>query len=178
MTDAFQCGGQDTYCPDEYHEIDPEDEFFLHPKSLSHHAEDQEKPASDDLTDWPVLNIHSPLRNAVGTIAKIADANLRKQAHDLLVKLQLVLNALEEARFDVGGLPSLGVAMVEDGSVLLEWASVNYRLGFSLEPNSEDSSWFLITSREFGGLNASGFLTNIRWTLVFPWLLWFIVCGC
>ena len=42
-------------------------------------------------------------------------------------------------------LPNLMVSELDDESVLIEWIFHNCRIGFSVEPNLEESSYYLIS---------------------------------
>lgn len=44
-------------------------------------------------------------------------------------------------------LPPLRLSELEDGSVLLEWTFKDRRLGFTFEPDPNDSGWYYVFSR-------------------------------
>lgn len=44
-------------------------------------------------------------------------------------------------------LPPLGLAELDDGSVLLEWTFKDRRLGFTFETDPNDSGWYYVFSR-------------------------------
>jgi hypothetical protein len=152
----------------------PDCESYHLEEPLPSWREDQKISIYRDLADSPLLNIHFTLRNAIPKINGVKDSRVKDQAQKLLAQLQLVLSAFDRtSEFDLAVLPVLEAVPVDDGSLLLEWVSLGFRLGFSLEPDAADSSWFLITPREFGGLDASGYLTEDPKLLV--WLLWYIL---
>ncbi len=39
------------------------------------------------------------------------------------------------------------IVKCEDGSILCEWIDKNWRMGISIEPTLEDSSWYFIQKR-------------------------------
>lgn len=45
---------------------------------------------------------------------------------------------------------------VEEDHVFIEWPFRDYRIGFSLEPIEEDSSYFIITNTKLGEITQSG----------------------
>jgi len=59
-------------------------------------------------------------------------------------------------------LPPLHAYCDEDGSVLMEWLFPDLRVGFNIEPNSEDSGWHVVSNKKAREFTASGQLTNPR----------------
>ena len=42
------------------------------------------------------------------------------------------------------GVPALHTTQADDGSVIVEWTFRDRRLGFSFEPNPEESGWYFV----------------------------------
>jgi hypothetical protein len=63
---------------------------------------------------------------------------------------------------NIYALPPLRASLPEDGSVSLEWISPDFRLGFNIEPNPDDSSWYIVTSKRLGEIGAYGFLSGLN----------------
>lgn len=70
----------------------------------------------------------------------------------------------------LGHLPKIYVFESEDGSILLEWIFKNLRLGLSIESEIEKSSWFLVSNKSIGSINAYGRLdSDIKYPVI-KWL--------
>ena len=61
---------------------------------------------------------------------------------------------------DMPPLPPLHAHIDKDGSVLIEWIFPDFRVGFNIEPDPEDSGWHLVSNKKVGEITASGQLTN------------------
>lgn len=75
--------------------------------------------------------------------------------------LQLVVETLEaykERTSELPELPTLYASEDEDGSVLLEWIDDDFRVGFGIGPSLEESSWYVVTSKNLDSKNASALL--------------------
>lgn len=111
------------------------------------------------------------LRTARTTINGVADGIVFRQS-------QLLLDVIEEAfvlpNFIQGVLPPLQAFLTEEGTLLLEWIMPNCRLGFSIDPIPEESSWYLITDVTLGAIAASGFLQKATLKPLVRWLLSFL----
>jgi hypothetical protein len=73
-----------------------------------------------------------------------------------------------------GKLPPLKAFPTEEGDLLLEWIFKDFRLGFGLEHNFEESGWFLVSSQNSGGIVASGLLNGTDLTHLISWLVSFV----
>lgn len=121
----------------------------------------------------PILSRRDPLELARILIQKITDGNLYKQALKLYSVIQHTLNT--PLFLDITScIPYLHAATPEDGSVLFEWIFKDYRIGFHIEPNPQESSWSLVTKENLGEIIASGSITDIDLRKLVSWLLYFI----
>jgi hypothetical protein len=59
------------------------------------------------------------------------------------------------------GLPPLRTFRPEDGSVLMEWIFPDFRIGFSIDPVEEDSSWYLVSNSKLGNIMRDGYLSDV-----------------
>jgi len=103
-------------------------------------------------------------------IQQLEPGSVQSQVHYLLNLLQFNLVVMKGFLSDHFFLPKLQSHLAPDGSVLMEWISSKYRLGFNIEIDPSESSWFLVSSEDIGGLSASGQLNEddipgIIWTL-------------
>ena len=122
----------------------------------------------------PVLSKRDTLELAKNIIHKLTDSNLRQQAVKLLSAIQNALNTQPFLNI-INCIPYLHAATPEDGSVLFEWIFKDYRIGFHIEPNPQESSWSLVTKENLGEIIASGSITNIDLRKLVSWLLYFII---
>ena len=53
-------------------------------------------------------------------------------------------------------LPPLKFEWLEDDSLLIEWIFRDFRIGFSFEPNPEESGWYLVSNEKLGELSTAG----------------------
>ena len=55
-------------------------------------------------------------------------------------------------------LPPLKFRWLEDNSALIEWIFKDFRIGFSIEPEIEESGWYLVSNDNLQEVSASGTL--------------------
>lgn len=55
-------------------------------------------------------------------------------------------------------LPPLKFRWLEDNSALIEWIFKDFRIGFSIEPDIEESGWYLVSNNNLQEISASGVL--------------------
>ncbi|HID30264.1 MAG TPA: hypothetical protein EYP19_09700 [Desulfobacterales bacterium] len=115
------------------------------------------------------------IRPAWELIHQVENKEIAQEAKRLLSVIQETVSTFQLLQFDVGYIPQLQAFTVDDGSVLFEWAFNDYRIGFSIEPNPQDSGWFLITNRKLGEISAFGFISGIELHPLILWLLNFIL---
>ncbi|MEA3486654.1 MAG: hypothetical protein U9R20_03265 [Thermodesulfobacteriota bacterium] len=66
-------------------------------------------------------------------------------------------------------------SLLDDGSLTIEWISHDYRIGFSIEPNPDESGWYIVSVKKVGGTNAYGNISNINNRNLIQWLLNYIL---
>lgn len=77
--------------------------------------------------------------------------------------LSLIVETLEAYRNETTELPPLPPLLayrVSDGNLLLEWFHEHYRIGFVIGPSVKESSWYIVSDKTMGSLNASGLLSG------------------
>lgn len=105
---------------------------------------------AEPLKYLPKSSETASLDSASMVIAQLPGGELKDQVHEVV---NLVRGAL--LRWQAADHPiviAVHMTVAEDGTVLIEWASPEFRFGFNLEEEQEDSSWFIVSSPEFGGL--------------------------
>ena len=125
----------------------------------------------------PVPNESNLIKSAWKVIRQIENQDVAREAKKLLLLIQDTITNFQQFRFDISYLPQLQAFNVDDGSVLLEWIFNDFRMGFSIEPNPQDSSWYLVTNRNLGEISASGYTSNININIniLILWLLNFVL---
>ena len=117
----------------------------------------------------------SLIKSAWDTIQKTINDNVAKEANKLLTIVQELTSSFQEVGFDLCYLPQLRAFNVEDGSVLIEWIFANFRIGFTVETDPEESGWYLVSNKNLWEISASGFISNIDIEKLILWLLNFIL---
>ena len=83
----------------------------------------------------------SLIGSAWNNIHQTGEREVTERARELLLIIQETILHFRGFGFDLGHLPPLQAFNVDDGSVLIEWIFGNFRIGFNIEPNPEDSGW-------------------------------------
>lgn len=133
---------------------------------------------SGGYTHFNFLPLHlgpNLLRRAWQLIHKLDDRDIANQARRLLSAIQEGVSIFQELHLDLSHLPQLQPFIADDGSVLFEWIFHDYRVGFSIEPDPDESGWFLITDHNLGEITASGMISGTDLQTLTLWLLSFIV---
>lgn len=108
-------------------------------------------------------NLTQPAREKLRTIAD----------NDMVIEAENILDALCKTldKIDTRKLPPVRAFEVEDDSLLIEWIFPHHRVGFNIEPDKQESGWFLVSDKSAQSINAWGYLPdeNIEWLMA--WLL-------
>jgi len=115
------------------------------------------------------------LRRPWQLVHELDDRDIANQARRLLSAIQEGVSIFQELRLDLGHIPQLQPFIADDGSVLFEWIFHDYRVGFSIEPDPDESGWFLVTDHNLGEITASGMISGTDLQTLTLWLLSFIV---
>lgn len=99
-------------------------------------------------------------KDARALLPSIPDKRVADAAKDLLIVIEEIAYSMAAGGIDMDALPSVQASESQDGSLSLEWATPDFRLGFNIEPNPEDSGWYLATSRQLG-MATHGFLSSM-----------------
>ncbi len=97
------------------------------------------------------------------------------EARQLLQNILEAMLQVQGMSVDLSSLPELSVVSVADGSILIEWVFPGFRVGFTVEPDPKESGWYLVSTQNFGGINASGYMSGIDTKKLLTWLFYFIV---
>jgi hypothetical protein len=109
--------------------------------------------------------VNDSLRPAREGLKRFSNTSLVRRAVIILDELYNVL-----MKHDVKRLNSLMVFESEE-CIALEWIYPHWRIGFALDQNPTDDSWYLLSDDTAGDINASGnsILDDIDWIIY--WLI-------
>lgn len=114
------------------------------------------------------------VKSALQTLRETPNKKIVDESRNLLLLLQKIVFSLQHLNFDLVYLPPLTAVNVEDNSVLIEWTFRDFRIGFTIEANKENSGWYLVSNRKLGEILASGSIANIDLEKHLLWLLNFV----
>lgn len=142
--------------------------------SFSFLQENQTTGSSIHHNFFPVTIEANIIDGAFNTLKQFQNQEIVKIAKNLLFTIQKIVNKSQQYGIDLYYLPPLHTFPVDDGSLLIEWIFEDFRIGFSLEQNKSESSWYLVTNPKIGEISASGYLSNGDNEKIVIWLLNFI----
>ena len=125
----------------------------------------------------PLVRQSSLIKPALDIIQNVTNQNIAQEAKETLFLIQETVDTFsQQLNFDLNFLPPLqAFDVVDDGSILIEWIFDDFRIGFSLESNSQDSGWYLVSNKNLGEIGASGYIAGINTKTLILWLLNFII---
>jgi len=118
---------------------------------------------------------YSLIRPAWNVIRQTRNQTVAEESRKILLVIQETIIDLQHLNFDLGYLPQLHAFNVDDDSVLIEWIFDDFRIGFSIESESKDSSWYLVSNANSGEMAASGYISRIDIKTMALWLINFII---
>jgi len=95
-------------------------------------------------------------------LPSISDRQMAQAVKNLIDTIDEVVYAFVAAGGNIDALSPLRASLPEDGSVSLEWISPDFRLGFNIEPNPDDSGWYIVTSKRLDEIGAYGVLSGLN----------------
>lgn len=114
------------------------------------------------------------LNRAWDAATRIENPEVAHETRRMLLSFEETIQSLE-GHFDISCLPPLQGFNVEDGSFAIEWVFNDFRIGFSVETNTKESGWFLVSNNNLGEISASGYISGGRLESLFFWLASFAV---
>lgn len=105
------------------------------------------------------------LQTARDSIKCFVNNKLSLEAYYFLEKLYSVL-----MKCDPSNLQPIR-AYENEECILLEWIYSHWRIGFALDENQKDSSWFIVSDNTAGDLQASGSLVSADIQWIVDWLI-------
>jgi hypothetical protein len=103
-----------------------------------------------------------PTKKAKEIFSLINDKKVREKTKEIVSLIDSILQLIDEQRPNIRHMPLLNVYREEDDGVLLEWVFSDFRIGFNIEPNPEDSGWHLVTDKKLDGIAIAKHLTDLN----------------
>lgn len=94
------------------------------------------------------LNVFSSL---TASIAALEDAAVAEQVKHVLTNLYLSLQRASRRKSINNYLSRINLIQQSDKAALLEWSFQDFRVGFTLEPNKNESSYFVVSQDKIAG---------------------------
>lgn len=98
---------------------------------------------------------------AKSILPKISDERMAHAIKNLILAIEEAASVYVTVGGDIYALPPVHASTHDDSSVSLDWISPDFRLGFNVESNPDDSSWYLVTSKQLNEIGAYGFLSEL-----------------
>ena len=131
------------------------------------HFEDFTTSAEEHTNAFRLRGESNPTRQARDILLKIENPSVAEQLGKLLLIIDKTLDIVRQRADDSSRIPLLRPHIDEDGSILLEWVFSDFRIGFNIEPNPEDSGWHLVSNKRLSESIESKQLINNMNELVF-----------
>lgn len=117
--------------------------------------------SSGEIRVFPIRGESDPVKKARDVIPQIKNKTIAKQLDNILLTIHMMVQIAQQERPDIINIPPLLAHIGEDGAVTVEWIFPDFRVGFNIEPNPDDSGWHLVSNKKLNELNASGQLKDI-----------------
>jgi hypothetical protein len=105
----------------------------------------------------------------------IKDLKIAEQSKKIVESLQDIFTSLQQRKLDITSLHPLRGFVAEDGSFLIEWVFDDFRIGFTIESNPDESGWYLISTKKLGSITAYGSISEIDINTLILWLINFVL---
>lgn len=139
--------------------------------------------ASEGTVDfWSTLFPQLPadvdiFRKAIPNLANLKNKKVRQFTINLLHTLQKILIINIDRLCFSGSLPPLQFLLDKDDSLLLEWIFKDFRIGFIIEPNVSESSWYFVSNSKMNEQSASGLLNVSDYEQSLHYLISFVLAN-
>jgi len=130
-------------------------------RDLSFSSSDMTSDIEGQADTFRLRGESNPVKQARNIIPQIDNADVSKQVERLLSFIDKIVKIAEQEEVDLSHIPSLHAYVEEDGSVLLEWVFPDFRIGFNIDSNPDNSGWHLVSNKKLGDITASGQLANM-----------------
>jgi len=134
---------------------------------LHFNLEDLTKSAKEQANVYGLRGESNPTRQARDIFSQIQNPSVAEQLSKLLSTIYILFRATPREAREMSSIPPLRAHVDEDGSVLLEWIFSDFRVGFNIEPNPDDSGWHLVSDKTHNVYTASGQLGDMNEVITF-----------
>ncbi len=110
-------------------------------------------------------------------LLKIADKTMAETVRELIAIIERTAYTLRLAGRAMLPLPPIRASIAEDGSVILEWTTQDFRLGFNIEHDPSESGFYLATSKRLGEKGAHGLLSGVNKESLVPFVVNFVLAN-
>lgn len=124
---------------------------------------------------FPLFNESSLLKEVWTASNQAPHQKVATEARKLLSIFQEIFSMFREFEIDLTHLPPLHAFNADDESLLIEWIFRDFRVGFTLEPEREESGWYLVSNKNLGEISASGYISSIDAKRLVLWLFNFVL---
>jgi len=114
-------------------------------------------------------------QNIESQLDKIPNSTVRLSVGDFIYTFQKLLRDMVIKKRLSNYLPNMMVEINDDSSVFFEWIFKDFRIGFSIELNVNESSWYLITNKNLEELSVSGSLYAGELSLVITKIIKYVL---
>ncbi len=114
------------------------------------------------------------LRAILSSLNELKNENVAKEVFNLIKTIQSITFSLQDDKLIDLIFQRLHLFNIEDDTALLEWIFEDYRIGFGVDTDPNESSWYLVTQKELGNINAYGYLSEDNNANIITWLITFI----
>lgn len=104
---------------------------------------------------YTVSNNIDIFRNVISHVSEISDKVLSKKLNEFIDVFMSILTNLSKSSDISNFLPPLTIHN-EENLVFLEWIFKDFRIGFSLEKEKNESMWFMVTNKNLEEFSISG----------------------
>ena len=151
------------------------------PRTLYSHLTPQLYPSTIGGKIWTsfitVAEVSLIVEPVLKTLDETKDMKVKEDAKRLVLTIIGIINELKKLGIDFNNLPSLQAENIDDGSVLIEWIFNDFRVGFTIEKNKDESGWYLVTTKKLGFINASGYFLDTEKEKLLIWLVSFVTAN-
>jgi hypothetical protein len=95
-------------------------------------------------------------QEVISGLSGLQDDHVREMTSRLLFSFQRVLTINRRAAESPAYLPPLRFRPLDEDGVLIEWIFKDFRIGFSIEPQNGESTWYLVSNQNLEEVSKSG----------------------
>lgn len=96
-----------------------------------------------------------PVQSAEAVLVHIRNPSVAEQARRILAIIRAMVLRVQEDPEKPTAIPPVSAHLSEDESVVFEWIFPDFRIGFNIESNPDDSGWHLISNKRLGEIAVS-----------------------